>query len=125
MDEKAKESLNKAGNICLFVKENSGDEQTARYMAEAIAAINEAVKYYEAEKLEWEENESWHGIARGFALHDAMTDERLNKLMQASAAIREALEYVLHMDDNGYTSFDVKTAIKKAKFAIAAAKGGA
>lgn len=36
-------ALNKAGNICLYVKENCGDEQTARYMSEAIAAINEAV----------------------------------------------------------------------------------
>ena len=43
MNEKAKEALNKAANICLFVKENRGDEQTARYMAEAIEAINEAV----------------------------------------------------------------------------------
>ena len=39
----AREELNKAANICLFVKENCGDAQTARYMAEAIVAINEAV----------------------------------------------------------------------------------
>lgn len=98
MNEKAKESLNKAGNICLFVKENSGDEQTARYMAEAIGAINEAVKCYEAEKLKLkEESESWHDIARCFAIHDAVTDERLDKLMKSRsgnvAKMREVLEW--------------------------------
>lgn len=39
----AHEELNKAANICLFVKENCGNAETARYMAEAIVAINEAV----------------------------------------------------------------------------------
>lgn len=43
MTEKAKELLSNAGNICLFVKENCEDGQTARYMSEAIDAINEAV----------------------------------------------------------------------------------
>ena len=98
MNEKAKESLNKAGNICLFVKENCNDEQTARYMSDAIEAINEAVKCHEAEKLELKkESESWHGIAHCFAIHDAVTDERLDKLMKSRsgnvAKMRDVLEW--------------------------------
>lgn len=38
----------------------------------------------------------------------------------SAAAMREALEFVAHMDDNGYTSFDVYNAIEKAKAALAA-----
>lgn len=37
-----------------------------------------------------------------------------------AAATREALKFVAHMDDNGYTSFDVYDAIKRSKRALAA-----
>lgn len=84
----AREELNKAANICLFVKENCGNAETARYMSEAIDAINEAVASLPAP-----------GNA---------------------AAMRAALEYVCHMDDNGYTSYDVRVAIQKAHDALAA-----
>ncbi len=37
-----------------------------------------------------------------------------------ASALREALEYVCHMDDEGYTSYDVYVAIQKARAALAA-----
>ena len=37
-----------------------------------------------------------------------------------AAAMREALDFVSHMDDNGYTSYDVATAIEKARAALSA-----
>jgi hypothetical protein len=36
------------------------------------------------------------------------------------AAMREALEFTCHIDDDGYTSFDVDMAIQKARAALAA-----
>lgn len=39
--------------------------------------------------------------------------------MNAYEQMREALEFVAHMDDNGYTSLDVCDAIKRAKHALA------
>lgn len=37
-----------------------------------------------------------------------------------AAAMREALKYVCHMDDNGYTSYDVRMAMQKARAALSA-----
>lgn len=50
-------------------------------------------------KRERAETESWHGVARAFAVHDAIADERLDKLMRSTpcnaAALRAALERAL------------------------------
>lgn len=35
-----------------------------------------------------------------------------------AAAMRDALEFVCHMDDNGYTTYDVYVAIQKARAAL-------
>ena len=41
--ERLKNALDKVGNILLYMKENSGDAQTARYSQEALDIIHNAI----------------------------------------------------------------------------------